>query len=112
MTRKEIEFRLKQLDKELPILENEVATAQRKLAGLKAEMLELTLKLNKPKEGITVSDHALIRYLERKFKLDVESLKKEILTPEREAAIKMGATKIKAEGIDFVVKNNTIVTSV
>ncbi len=59
---------------------------------------------------IRVSDHALVRYLERRYKLHTDELRAEILTPDRVAAIKAGASRISCKGFDFVVKNGVVVT--
>jgi hypothetical protein len=58
----------------------------------------------------SVTDHALLRYLERVRGLDVEALKEEILTPGIVAAVKAGATAVKLNGITLVVANGRIVT--
>ncbi len=58
-----------------------------------------------------VSDHALLRYLERYYKIDMEKMRAEIMTPIVEAAIKAGAKTVKVHGIAFVLRDNTIVTS-
>ena len=52
-------------------------------------------------DNIRVSDHAIIRYLERYYKLDIEKIKQEILTSEHKSAIKSGAKRIKVNGIEL-----------
>ncbi len=119
MTRKEKELRLKQLNGLIKEQENWIAD-QHKRIGFVKEQLEsykqqqstLTASLNKIAPEPVVSDHAILRYLERKFKFDVNGIRNEILTDERKGAIKAGAIKIKVDGIDFVVKNGVIVTSI
>lgn len=58
-----------------------------------------------------VSDHAVLRYLERHYNFDVEGIRKEILTPERIASIKAGATSISVNNIKFIIDNNTVITA-
>lgn len=58
-----------------------------------------------------VSDHAVLRYLERHYKMDIGKIRSEIMTPVAEAAINAGAKSIKVNGISFVIKDNTIITS-
>lgn len=57
-----------------------------------------------------VSDHALVRWLERVMGYDVEAVRASILTPERAEMIRMGATAIKANGVSLKVVDNTVVT--
>jgi len=59
-----------------------------------------------------VSDHALVRYLERAKNVDIEALRREILTPERESAIRSGARKIKVDNISFIVRDQVVVTTI
>lgn len=58
----------------------------------------------------TVSDHAIIRYLERIKNVDMDAIRAEILTPERASAIRAGACRININGFSFVVKGNVICT--
>ena len=110
MHRKDQEFRLQQLNKEIPQQEGVVSQAQRRLSQLKKEQVEVTVSLNVVKDDITLSDHALVRYLERKYGFGFGQYREEVLTPIVIQAIKSGAHSIKVNGVSFKVKNNTIVT--
>lgn len=112
MNRKETELRLKRLQVEIASLKKEIPRMQKELSAFESEQTRLVLSLMTPSDTIGVSDHAILRYLERKFNIDIDSIRDEILTPDRKSAIRAGATKIKTEYVDFIVKNNTIVTSV
>jgi len=57
-----------------------------------------------------VCDHAILRYLERKKKMDIDAIRAEILTEQNISAIKAGATKIKTDGIILVIKNGGVIT--
>lgn len=57
-----------------------------------------------------VSDHAVLRFLERVRGLDVEAVRAEILTPEIAMAIKAGAVAVTIKGLRFPVKEGCIVT--
>ncbi len=59
----------------------------------------------------SVSDHAVLRYMERKYGFDVAAIRAEILTPERREAIRCGAKSITVEGMRFVVRDGTITTA-
>ena len=58
-----------------------------------------------------VSDHAVIRYLERRYNVDIEAIKDEMLTPQVCTAIRAGAEAISVNNIKFMVCNHTIVTT-
>lgn len=59
-----------------------------------------------------VSEHALLRYLERVKGIDLQEISREILTPQRVLAIKaLGTLRINMEGVSFVVRNGVVVTT-
>lgn len=57
-----------------------------------------------------VSDHALLRYLERAKGVDVEAARAEILTTEHAMAIKAGAVGITIGRVYLPVRNGCVVT--
>lgn len=57
-----------------------------------------------------ISDHAILRWLERVHRMDIEAIKKEILTPDRMAAVKLGAHRIKTGDYTIIIADNTVVT--
>lgn len=61
-----------------------------------------------------VSDHALVRWLERYLEIDMEAARAAILTPERRQAIQAGASAIQchAEGVVLIVAPCGTVTTV
>lgn len=61
---------------------------------------------------VTVSDHALVRYMERVMNLDLDSIRQQILTPERVSAIKAGAVEIIGGDCTLRCKNRTVITIV
>lgn len=60
--------------------------------------------------GHIISDHALLRYMERVQGLDIKALKDNLLkrNPGIEAAVNSGATSITIEGATFVIKGKTV----
>ena len=110
-SRRQMEDELQVVSKDADRLREEVRTAQKALSRAENRRAELVMMLAPKMTGIVrVSDHALIRYLERKFNMDIESIRAEILTPDRIATIKAGAKQIAANGIKFVVKDQTVTT--
>lgn len=57
-----------------------------------------------------VSAHALLRYLERVLEIDLKAMESSLLTPTVRQAMQAGATRVTINGVDFVIKDNVIVT--
>lgn len=102
--------RLKSVSKEIEELRDTVKAGQKKLSFLENEERELTKFLNTPAENIGVSDHALLRYLERKYGFNFDNYRAEILTPDRISMIKNGANTISVDGVKLKIEKNTVVT--
>lgn len=58
----------------------------------------------------TISDHALLRYIERIHGVDVEAMKAALLTETVVLAIRSGATAVKSPAGTMVIKGSTVVT--
>lgn len=108
--RKELERELQDISKSIPDLKQAVSFSQSNLSKAEKRLTKLTAILNTAAIGPTVSDHAVLRYLERKFNLDINGIRDEILTPNAKTAIEQGATAIKSGGMEFRVRNKTITT--
>lgn len=79
-------------------------------------LVELKDRLNRYKQRLemvrrkpTITDHALVRYLERKHGIDMEALRKAILS-DIGATLELGVSSVTIEGIRYVVKNKAVVT--
>lgn len=57
-----------------------------------------------------VSDHAMLRYFERVYELDIEALRAEILTPEIAGQIAAGAVTVTIRGHKAPVHDGCIAT--
>lgn len=67
--------------------------------------------LKKNNKGVKISDHAILRYLERVKHIDIEAIKKEMLPYDRiDAIVILGDGKFPINKCTAVVKNNTIIT--
>ena len=111
--RRHLEEELRLLSARMPALKAAVAESQRALSTAekrKGEIVELLAP--EVAGGVRVSDHALLRYLQKRFNFDLDELRNEILTPDRIAAIETGAHKISVDGLGFIVKEKTVVTVV
>lgn len=58
----------------------------------------------------TITDHALLRYIERVHGIDMDAIRETIMTDVVVNAIKNGVGKIKTTECEFVVKDMAIVT--
>lgn len=57
-----------------------------------------------------VSEHAVLRYLERAKGVDTEAIRAEILTPMVVSAMKAGAATVSVDGVKFVIDGDCLVT--
>ena len=57
-----------------------------------------------------MTDHAVIRFLERKYGFDFTDLKISLMTTAMKLACNMGAQSVKAHGGRFVIKDGAVVT--
>lgn len=57
-----------------------------------------------------VSDHAVLRYLERVCGVDIEGIRRGLLTPEVKAAMRLKATSVTIQGVTFRLKDSSVVT--
>lgn len=61
------------------------------------------------KEPLRVSDHAVLRYMERAMSLNVEIVREHIASLCSQAAA-AGAVCVRTEGVRFEICNNAVVT--
>ncbi|WP_370178452.1 hypothetical protein [Alteriqipengyuania sp.] len=106
----DIERAIERLQVELAPIREFIAQTERKLGALSSERDQLNLRLETLKGRPVVSDHALVRYLERKYGFDSEAVRKEMLTPEVEAALRAGAAGCKSHGGTFKFRDMTVTT--
>lgn len=103
----QLQLELKALQESGTRLKMEIATKEKQIK----EVEEKIHKLKGADASIIVSEHAILRYLERVYRLDLEKIKQEIL-PERIAA----QAKVIGNGrygvIDhtLLIKDNVVVT--
>ena len=62
-----------------------------------------------PKDPIRVSDHAVLRYMERAMNLNVEIVREHIASLCQPAS-HAGAVCVRAEGVRFELSNNVVTT--
>jgi predicted nuclease with TOPRIM domain len=101
-----IHGRISEHQREMTALQGEVAQMEATRRSLLAEVE----RRSRPAEDIHITDHALLRYVERVFGIDVDAVRWEILTDSVARCIELGASTITVKGIQFRVKDRSIVT--
>ena len=107
------DFTINQLQAEIERSKSAKVEAEGIARDLSLRLTDLQREINrrlKPAPEPRVSDHALFRYMERVYEIDVEAIRKEILTDNCRDALKAGATGYSINGIKFRAKNGTLVT--
>ena len=109
--------KITQLNRDLARIKSEKHSLGNQLAELNTRASELKLQRDKiiaenkrKNDKITVSDHAIIRYLERVMGYDIENIRERILSDPVRDSIKLGANSVKTAEATFVVHDNVIVT--
>ncbi|MDD5201980.1 MAG: hypothetical protein PHH41_02440, partial [Sulfurimonas sp.] len=86
------------------------SSMDKQLAQLKKYQEEL-LTLQMDSKEIIISEHAILRYLERVYKLNITKLYKEIVTPKVQEQIKeFGNGTYSVEAFSIKVVDNVVVT--
>ena len=67
--------------------------------------------MNKKKKRTYITDHALMRYMQRVHNINVEKYREEMHSDEIEAMVKAGAQTVKIDGFTFICKEGRIVTT-
>lgn len=100
----------KDLDEEVRSLQKKLSKKSKEIEQVKAAIEEEELR-NRP---ISVTDHALIRYMERVLGIDVEKIRNDMITEETKRVIySVGSGKIPiGDGHRLWVKDRTITTVV
>lgn len=91
-------------------LRSQMSEIDREKGRLSAERKELERRLADAKDGPHVSDHAVIRYLERHHGIDCEAIRMEMLTPMVRQAVMAGAEGVRVNGGVLKIKGNVITT--
>lgn len=116
--RADLELKLGAIEADIAGVKAEMAA---RLGGIEGEAQRLRSRLGQINAEIsareandamvpTISDHALLRYIERVHGIDVDAMKNALLTETVVLAIKSGATAVKSPAGTMVIKGSTVVT--
>jgi chromosome segregation ATPase len=111
---KSLEVRRTTLNSEISVLETERKRCDSEINRKKQELDAITKQINSfaVKEPV-VSEHAMLRYIERVMNIDLDDIKNRILTEQNRNVIEFaGSCRIKSEGVELVVKNKCVVSVV
>jgi septal ring factor EnvC (AmiA/AmiB activator) len=114
VTLKQLQSQLGTVEGEMAALQTEISHKQKELQTKRKNAAELKQRINNfAKNGAPqVSEHAILRYLERVKGVDIKAIEKEILSaPVLELVDKLGGSGSYPNGnFSVVMKNNTVVT--
>lgn len=106
---------LAKLQAELATLNRERAALDQRIAKARGQIQQQEKLIKSLKEatddGPLVTEHALLRYLERVEGIDLEAVRKRMLEGREDAIRTLGSCKIKAEnGVTLVVRDGSVVS--
>jgi predicted nucleic acid-binding Zn-ribbon protein len=108
----DLDSRIEALLADAKPIRDQIANIDRSLSKLRTERTEKVAKLAEMKEKPRVSDHAVIRYLEREYGFTFEDIREKLLTPFVLAAMDAGAEAVQLNGGTLKLKGRTVVTYV
>lgn len=94
------------------LYQRSVSDCTKQIQEVDKQIAELK-KLNESDISVKITDHAIVRYLERVYGIDVDAFRKEILSDNVERVISFSngdEFRIEKDRYTLVVKNKTIVT--
>ncbi|HCB1595204.1 TPA: hypothetical protein MYP09_001418 [Citrobacter farmeri] len=111
---KQLNTLIAKIDAEIITNKEEIKLKQKELSVKESKKKELQERLDELRSSSTepiVSEHAILRYLERVEGLNIEEVKAKILTDKVKAQINFAKScEINNSQYKIVVKNNVIVT--
>ncbi len=85
---------------------NRASALRDRIASLRREIEQRRT----PRAEPTVTDHALLRYIERVHGIDMDTLRRHVLSSTVREAIRLGASTVRHDGLDYKIANNAVVT--
>lgn len=110
---KELEQQLLELQAQEESLKKMIANKQRVLSTTKKEIDNVLQEIDKlsNKTEIKISDHAIVRYFQRVKGIDLDQVRKEILSPSVLSWVEtLGDGTYPSQDCKLVIRDNTVVT--
>jgi predicted nuclease with TOPRIM domain len=106
----ELEARIDALKVEAKPIRDQLANMDRQISKLGNEISPIRHRITELSAAPRVSDHAVIRYLERKYGFVFDDVRSELLTPAVLEAMKVGCESVKTASGTLKLKGKTVVT--
>ena len=108
---KSLQVRKTKLEREIKELEREKNEVCQRLNEKKKQLSNVNSGIKQLQSNVVITEHILVRYLERVKGIDMEEIKKEILDDElKKQILTLGSGKFHRNGFRLIVKNNSILT--
>lgn len=111
---KALQSQIAQLDVEVSGLQTQFDTTKSDLDRKRGRLKAMKQKLHealKQNDTPVVSEHAMLRYLERVKGIDLDAIRKEIMDEHTETLVKFTTSgRIKKDSHVLVIKNNVVIT--
>lgn len=111
---KQLTVRAQKLEAELVSIDKELMTIRQNRSKLDSTLQSIHQRISElTDKQPTVSEHALLRYMERVKAFDLSLIENEILSPQNRAIINASpnkSCKIKKSGYELVVKNGVVIS--
>lgn len=110
LIKNKIEIEIDKLDDQLNKLRDEKRKIEKNIENILNDIKNKKQLNENIKNKNFITDHALIRFLERKKGIDIKKIKEEILTPKVIQALLTGAQSYKENGFEYIFKQGKIIT--
>ena len=118
MSKRASHLELKRLQSQYHNLQLECNAFKEQSSYISKQITQKNVEINKIEKAIEklqvkdtiISEHAIIRYLERVYKLDIEKLKEEILPTPMRSLGELQANMLTLETHKVKIKDNVVVT--
>lgn len=109
---KALQVRSNQLILTIDSLTQEKQKMDKEIAHKKNELKQLVEKINNfTKSSPIVTEHAMLRYIERVMGVDLEKITNDILTEQNIKTIEFaGSCRIKSNSVEFIVKDRKVIS--
>ena len=107
-----VEFRLHEIEEARRKLSKEMGELDSEAARLKKELVAIEKRRAELRGGVAISDHALVRWMERHHGLDLDVYRQEIASPTLRRAIISGVDGLKTAEGSFKIKEGVVTTFV
>jgi uncharacterized protein YlxW (UPF0749 family) len=97
---------LADLNAQKQLLVNRLMTLQKDITKVNSEIEEAKKLAKEP----SVSDHAVVRYLERAMGFDIDAVRDAILTDLVKSAMAAGVVSVTQDGVKLVIRDNRVIT--